>query len=148
VASTTRCATGFSGHRPDQGGVIILDDCFNEEWPDVSMARGLFLKGLVALRFRLFFRHPGIRKKNMPSLRIMQLPMLPLIVASGLALRPAAALAAPSAEVAKRCIHYSYIVYPYKRPGAVPMSGDRQAYFKDCMAKDGEVPAPTPSKPK
>jgi hypothetical protein len=54
--------------------------------------------------------------------------------------------AAPSAEVAKRCMHYSYLMYPYKRPGAAPMSGDRQAYFKDCMAKDGDVPAPTPPK--
>lgn len=25
--------------------------------------------------------------------------------------------AAPSAEVAKRCVHYSYMAYPYKRPG-------------------------------
>ena len=52
--------------------------------------------------------------------------------------------AAPTAEVAKRCLHFSYIAYPFKRPGAMPMSGDRQAYFKDCMAKNGEVPAPTP----
>lgn len=54
--------------------------------------------------------------------------------------------AAPSADVAKRCVHYSYMVYPYKRPGAVHMSGDRQAYFKDCIAKNGDVPAPTPPK--
>jgi hypothetical protein len=73
-----------------------------------------------------------------------------LFVAGILALRPAAVWAAPSAEVAKRCIHYSYIVYPYKPPGSVPMSGDRQAYFKDCIAKNGDVPVPTapaPSKP-
>lgn len=50
--------------------------------------------------------------------------------------------AAPTAEVAKRCLHYAYIAYPYKRPGAVPMSGDRQAYFQDCLAKNGDVPAP------
>ena len=56
--------------------------------------------------------------------------------------------AAPTAEVAKRCLHFSYIAYPFKRPGAMPMSGDRQAYFKDCMAKNGEVPVPTPSAPK
>jgi hypothetical protein len=55
--------------------------------------------------------------------------------------------AAPSAEVAKRCLHYSYIAYPFKRPGAMHMSGDRQAYFKDCIAKDGDVPEPTPPKP-
>ena len=52
--------------------------------------------------------------------------------------------AAPTAEVAKRCLHYSYVAYPFKRPGAVPMSGDRQAYFKDCVSKDGNVPEPTP----
>jgi hypothetical protein len=56
------------------------------------------------------------------------------------------ASAAPSAEVAKRCMRYSYVAYPFKRPGAVPMSGNRQAYFKDCMAKDGDVPAPPQSK--
>ena len=28
-----------------------------------------------------------------------------------------AAQAAPSAETAKRCMHYSYLLYPYKRPG-------------------------------
>jgi hypothetical protein len=50
--------------------------------------------------------------------------------------------AAPSAETARKCVHYSYIAFPYKRPGAVRMSGDRQAYFKDCVAKDGNVPAP------
>jgi len=52
--------------------------------------------------------------------------------------------AAPTAEVAKRCIHYSYVAYPYKRPGAVRMSSDRQTYLKDCLAKNGDVPAPTP----
>ena len=53
------------------------------------------------------------------------------------------AVAAPSAEVAKRCVHYAYIAYPFKRPGSVPMSGDRQAYIRDCFAKNGEVPVPT-----
>jgi hypothetical protein len=57
------------------------------------------------------------------------------------------ALSAPSAETAKRCIHYSYVVYPYKRPGSVRMSGDRQAYLKGCMAKEGNVPVPAPTKP-
>ena len=68
------------------------------------------------------------------------------IVMLATALGLASVSAAPSAEVAKRCIHYSYVVYPFKRPGAVYMSGDRQAYFKDCMAKNGDVPAPTPPK--
>ena len=54
------------------------------------------------------------------------------------------ASAGPAAEVAKRCLHFSYIAYPFKRPGAMPMSGDRQAYFKVCMAKNGAVPMPTP----
>jgi hypothetical protein len=54
--------------------------------------------------------------------------------------------AAPTAEVAKLCQHYSYIAYPFKRPGATPMSGNRQAYFKDCIARNGEVPTPTPTK--
>jgi hypothetical protein len=62
-----------------------------------------------------------------------------------LTLSPPAALAAPTAEVAKRCLHYAYVVYPFKRPGAVPMSGDRQAYFKDCLAKNGDVAAPARS---
>jgi hypothetical protein len=57
---------------------------------------------------------------------------------------PSIASAAPTAEVAKRCIHYSYIAYPYRRPGAGPMNGDRQAYVKDCFEKNGDVPAPTP----
>jgi hypothetical protein len=72
-----------------------------------------------------------------------------VVVIAGVALahNPPAVSAAPSAEVAKRCLHYAYIVYPYKRPGAVRMSGDRQAYFQDCMAKNGDVPAPTPTKP-
>ncbi|MBR0934956.1 hypothetical protein [Bradyrhizobium jicamae] len=53
------------------------------------------------------------------------------------------ATAGPSAEVARKCMSFSYIVYPYKRPGSVRGSGDRQAYFKDCMAKEGKVDAPT-----
>ncbi|QOG23826.1 hypothetical protein FOM02_30080 [Bradyrhizobium sp. SEMIA] len=56
------------------------------------------------------------------------------------------AAAAPSAEVARKCMHYSYIAYPYQRPGSVRMSGDRQAFFRNCMEKEGNIPAPeTPS---
>ena len=55
------------------------------------------------------------------------------------------ALAGPSADVARRCMQYSYIAYPYKRPGSVRMSGDRQAYFRDCMAKEGNIPEPAPA---
>lgn len=58
----------------------------------------------------------------------------------GVGLRPAAA--GPSAETAKKCIRYSYLLYPYRRPGAVRMSADRNNYFRDCMAKDGNVPEP------
>ena len=72
---------------------------------------------------------------------------LAIVGAIALAQCPEAVSAAPTAEVAKRCMHYSYIVYPYKRPGAVRMSGDRQAYFKDCIAKNGDVPEPTPPGP-
>jgi hypothetical protein len=70
-----------------------------------------------------------------------------LAISAVAALAPAGVSAAPSAEVAKRCIHYSYLVYPYKRPGSVRMSGDRQAYLKECMAKEGNVPEPAPVKP-
>jgi hypothetical protein len=62
-------------------------------------------------------------------------------------LLPGTALTGPSAEIAKRCMHYSYLLYPYKRPGSVRMSGDRQSYFRDCMAKDGNVPVPASEKP-
>ena len=55
---------------------------------------------------------------------------------------PASALAGPSAEIARKCMHYSYVAYPYKRPGSVRMSGDRQAYFRDCVAKEGNIPVP------
>jgi hypothetical protein len=61
-------------------------------------------------------------------------------------LAPAGAQVGPSAEVAKRCMHYSYLAYPYKRPGSVRMSGDRQAYFRDCMQKEGKVAEPVPPK--
>jgi len=61
-------------------------------------------------------------------------------------LAPTGAQAGPSAEVAKRCVHYSYLAYPYKRPGSVRMSGDRQTYFRDCMAKEGKVAEPVPPK--
>ncbi|MGY8681594.1 hypothetical protein Q2941_27970 [Bradyrhizobium sp. UFLA05-153] len=64
------------------------------------------------------------------------------IVAAGLS--PAAA--GPSAETAKKCVRYSYLLYPYQRPGSVRMSGDRNNYFRDCMAKDGNVPEPPPPK--
>jgi hypothetical protein len=66
-----------------------------------------------------------------------------LFAASIALLSPSLAFAAPTAEVAKRCVHYAYIVYPFKRPGSAPMSGDRQLYINDCFAKNGDVPVPT-----
>jgi hypothetical protein len=53
----------------------------------------------------------------------------------------------PSAEVAKKCIHFSYLAYPFKRPGKLQASGDRHAYFKACIEKDGNVPEPSKPKP-
>lgn len=53
----------------------------------------------------------------------------------------------PSAQVAKKCLHFSYVAYPYKRPGTVQASGDRQAYFKACLEKGGDVPEPVRPKP-
>lgn len=67
-----------------------------------------------------------------------------ILVSAGLL--PESAIAGPSAETAKRCVHYSYVLYPYKRPGSVRMTGDRQSYFRDCMAKEGNVPAPAAAK--
>jgi hypothetical protein len=49
---------------------------------------------------------------------------------------------APTAEVAKKCLHYSYIAYPFTVPGKVRMSSDRHDYFKACIEKNGDVPQP------
>jgi hypothetical protein len=77
------------------------------------------------------------------SSRDMQQLILGSILAIVLALYPGVGQAGPNAEVAKLCIRYSYIAFPYKRPGAAKMSGDRSNYFKDCMAKYGNVPPPS-----
>ena len=77
--------------------------------------------------------------------KIKAMVALAILITAGLL--PGSASAGPTAETAKRCMRYSYLVYPYKRPGSVRMSGDRQAYFRDCMAKDGNVPPPTLAKP-
>jgi hypothetical protein len=69
-----------------------------------------------------------------------------IVILGSAGLVPTDALAAPSAAVARRCIQYSYIAYPYKRPGSVRMSGDRQSYFRDCMTKDGNVSEPVAAK--
>lgn len=65
-----------------------------------------------------------------------------LIVALIENLQTTSAVASPSADAARKCMRYSYLVYPYKRPGSVRGSGDRQTYFRECLAKDGNVPEP------
>ncbi|PAY05713.1 hypothetical protein CK489_22370 [Bradyrhizobium sp. UFLA03-84] len=57
-----------------------------------------------------------------------------------------AAIAAPDAETAKRCLRAAYMVYPYKRPGAVPMNGDRLHFFQQCMAQEGTKSAEAPKR--
>jgi hypothetical protein len=53
-----------------------------------------------------------------------------------------AASATPDAETAKRCLRAAYLLYPYKRPGAAPMTGGRLFYFRECVARrDGSDPA-------
>lgn len=79
----------------------------------------------------------------------MRLPILLLVglvtVGPGTAAR-----AAPSPEVAKKCLAFSYRVYPFKRPGTVKGSNARRDYLADCMAKNGAVdepPVPTAPAP-
>jgi hypothetical protein len=43
----------------------------------------------------------------------------------------------------KRCRQYSYLAYPNNSGSA---SADRQSYFDECVANDGNVPKPTPAK--
>lgn len=88
----------------------------------------------------------GIRQMGMTprssARRVTSLALIALVSLAVVAISVTTAHAAPTAEIAKRCLRYAYTVYPYKRPGAVPMSGDRQAYFQDCMGKNGDVPPP------
>jgi hypothetical protein len=74
-----------------------------------------------------------------------QLGLAALTLLATMTLASSRISAAPTAEVAKRCLHYAYIAYPRRPPGAAPASGDREAYFRDCLNKTGEVPEPTPS---
>ncbi|WP_245334865.1 hypothetical protein [Bradyrhizobium mercantei] len=66
--------------------------------------------------------------------------VLALLLSSG------AAIAAPDAETAKRCLRAAYMVYPYKRPGAAPMNGDRLHFFQQCMAQEGTKSAEAPKR--
>ena len=54
--------------------------------------------------------------------------------------------AGPSAEVAKRCMHNSYLVSPYKSRGSMRMSGYRLAYLRDFITKEGQIPESTETK--
>jgi hypothetical protein len=81
----------------------------------------------------------------MSLLKISSVLMATLFAVTSCAI-PSEAVAGPSPEAAKKCVHYSYLAYPYKRPGSVRGSGDRQSYFKDCLAKEGNVPEPASSK--
>ena len=82
----------------------------------------------------------------MTYLSIVPVIIKALGVASALVLSVSIASAGPTVEVAKRCVHYAYVIYPFKRPGSAPMSGDRQAYIKECFQKNGDVPAPNSTK--
>jgi hypothetical protein len=63
-----------------------------------------------------------------------------------IAMVPFAALAAPNAETAKRCLRAAYLLYPYKRPGAAPMTGGRLFYFRECMARQQDAASPESEK--
>jgi hypothetical protein len=84
------------------------------------------------------------RQMDHKSIPLPRLAPAVLALATTITLMPLQASAAPTAEVAKRCIHFAYILYPFKKPGAAPASGAREAYFRDCLNKDGEVPEPEP----
>ena len=67
-------------------------------------------------------------------------------VVAMLAMASGTASAAPSAELAKRCLRATYKLYPYQRPGAAPMTGDRLSFFKECMAGRQDGASPDPAK--
>jgi predicted transglutaminase-like cysteine proteinase len=48
---------------------------------------------------------------------------------------------AVSSQGAKRCKQYSYLAYPNN---SASMASDRQSYFRECVAKDGNIPKPAP----
>jgi hypothetical protein len=81
---------------------------------------------------------------NHKSIPLPRFALTALALTTAITLTPSQISAAPTPEVAKRCIHYAYILYPYRRPGAAPANGGREAYFRDCLNKDGEVPEPSP----
>jgi hypothetical protein len=78
--------------------------------------------------------------RSLPSLLSVSSVTLWLALGSVLA---TPAHSAPTAEIAKKCLRYAYVLYPYKRPGASKASNGRQVYFNDCVAKNGDVPEPS-----
>jgi hypothetical protein len=65
---------------------------------------------------------------------------LALVIISG----ATSASAAPTKEESRRCIQFAHVAYPLRGPGKVSLwSSERQAYLKDCLAKNGNVPPPT-----
>lgn len=70
-----------------------------------------------------------------------------VFLALGASIAVAEVPVAPTPEVAKKCMIWSYRVYPYKRPGSVKGSPARGIYMRDCVAKGGDVPEP-PEPPK
>jgi hypothetical protein len=62
-----------------------------------------------------------------------------ITVGAIIAMACSVAAATPSPEIAKQCLRAAYLLYPYKRPGAAPMNGDRLLYFKKCMAEHDVV---------
>ncbi len=97
--------------------------------------------GLIALNSHSFDFDRQMDHKSIPLPRF---GISVLALTTAISFTPSQTSAAPAVEVAKRCLHYAYIVYPYKKPGAAPASGAREAYFRDCLNRDGEVPQPTP----
>lgn len=76
--------------------------------------------------------------------RLPRLIALPVSTAVLLSIPQFEGHAAPSADVAKKCLNYAYRAYPYKRPGAAKASNGRQLYFADCLSKNGDVAEPSP----
>ncbi len=65
-------------------------------------------------------------------------------LAVSVALLPTTTSAAPSPETARQCLRAAYMLYPYKRPGAAPMNGERLTFFRNCMANPPSSPTPEP----
>ena len=83
----------------------------------------------------------------MHSIRSYQIMLTTLLVVTGIA-TAMPAHASPTPEVARKCLTFSYRVYPYKRPGSVKGSNARRDYLAECIAKNGQVdepPMPTAS---